>query len=807
MGISASFKTSAIVVIGLTFVIAPKCPAADNQYSQKIRPVLETHCLKCHSGEKPKGDLLLEKLGTDFNDRATREQWQAILERMQAGEMPPKSKPRPSATEIATLSTWITTSAQTAAITQRATQGRVVMRRLNRTEYENTVHDLLAVDLDLKELLPLDTSANGFDNVGDALHTSSFLMEKYLEAADTALNAAIVNGPKPKSTQKRSLLQNQHSVKLATEKVYRKLDDAVVMFSSSHWNAVSLSDFYPSERGHYRFRISTSAFQSDGKPVVYHVWAGNGGMGGAKGHLVGFFDAPADKPAIIEWTERVEPRTGISILPYGLAGASTVDKIGADNWKGPGLAVQWIEVEGPLNGAWPPESHRRIFGDLPQAKPRTPDYNHPDRVEVVSSNPVADATRILHDFARRAFRRTVGEDEIKPYVALFQAKLAENRTFEQAIRASLLAIMVSPDFLFLREKTGKLDDFALASRLSYFLWSSMPDEELITLAEKGELHNPEILLAQVDRLLNHPKAAAFAQNFLGQWLALRDIDFTEPSQQLYPEYDLMLRESMIHEPELFFAELLKNDLSISNIVASDFSILNGRLAKHYGIPGVAGWQFQKVALPPESHRGGFLTMAAVLKVTANGTSTSPVIRGAWVLDRILGTPPPRPPADVGTVEPDTRGTTTIREQLAKHRQIASCASCHKNIDPPGFALESFDVIGGWRENYRSTGNGKTVIIEGRKMNYLDGKKIDPSDIMPDGRAFKNIDEFKQLLLENKGQIARALTERLLTYATGGPPDPADRPQISAILRKIALKNDGLRSLIHEIVQSELFQTK
>jgi hypothetical protein len=264
---------------------------------------------------------------------------------------------------------------------------------------------------------------------------------------------------------------------------------------------------------------------------------------------------------------------------------------------------------------------------------------------------------------------------------------------------------------------------------------------------------------------------------------------------------------MIRETELFFAEVLKEDLSLTNFVASDFSMLNGRLAKHYGIPGVEGWAFRKVLLPPDSHRGGVLTMASVLKVTANGTTTSPVTRGAWVLERILGTPPPRPPADVPAVEPDIRGATTIRQQLAKHRTDPSCAACHAKIDPPGFALESFDVIGGWRDNYRSSGNGKPVILDGRRMPYLTGPKVDPSDVMPDGQRFRDIDEFKQLLMRDKDQLARALTVKLVTYATGGAPQKADQPEVEAIVRKIKDKDYGLRTLIHEIVQSKLFQTK
>jgi hypothetical protein len=792
-----------------------------HRFDGEIRPILAAHCISCHSGVKPKGDLRLDQLKPDFADEATREHWLAVLERVTAGEMPPKAKPRPPAKDVEALSSWINSQAQIALAARRAEQGRVVLRRLNRTEYENTVRDLLGVDVDLKDLLPLDSSANGFDNVGNALHTSSFLMEKYLEAANVALDEAIANKPQPTTIAKRYILKDQYPVRNSTEKVFRTVGQTVVLFTSSHWDAFGVSDFWPTERGRYRFRVSASTIQSSKAPVVFRVWAGSGGMGGAPGHLVGYFDASVDAPKVFEFVEHVEPRTGFSILPYGLARAQEVDKIGAEKWTGPGLALHSVEIEGPLNDRWPPESHRRIFGDLPQVKSST---NYGDRFEVVSKNPREDAERILRNFARRAFRRAVSDDEIKPFVALVEAKLAEKRSFEQAVRCGLLAVMTSRDFLFFRENTVAattaaptknpsisaglvLDDFALANRLSYFFWSTMPDEQLLALAGKHQLSQPEILHRQVDRLLDDPRASAFAKNFVGQWLNLREIDATEPSEILYPEFDDMLKASMVRETELFFSEVLKHDLSLTNFIDSDFAMLNGRLAKHYGISGVEGWEFHKVKLPTNSHRGGLLTMASILKVTANGTTTSPVLRGAWVLDRILGTPPPHPPADVPAIQPDTRGATTIREQLAKHRQLASCAACHKKIDPAGFALESFDVIGGWRENYRSNGNGAEVMVDGRRMPYLKGPKVDPADVMPDGRPFANIDEFKKLLLADKDQTARALTEKLVTYATGGPPEPADRGQVDAIVQKIRDKNYGLRSLVHEIVASDLFRTK
>ncbi len=773
---------------------------APDAFEKEVRPVLVAHCYGCHSAEaeKPKGNLRLDRLSSDMADPASRERWRGVLERLEAGEMPPKPKPPPPPSDVRAVTGWIRARGEAADAARRVAQGRVTLRRLNRVEYENTVRDLLGIHIDLQDLLPPDTQAHGFDNVGEALHVSSFLLERYLEAADKALNVAIASRPRPPTVKKRLSLKDERVVKTATERVYRPLEDALVMFSSSAWNSIVVGQSYPPDRGLFRYRISASGFQSGGKPVVYRVDAGPMLMG-TKNHLICYFDAPADAPAVVEFVDHLEARSHIRISPYGLAGAQVVNKVGADAYTGPGLAVQWVDVEGPIHDAWPPASHRRLFGDLPQAP------SGGGRLEVVSKNPAEDAERIVRDFARRAFRRAVTDEDVKPFLDLVKAKLAGKHTFEQAVRVGLAAVLVSPDFLFLREKPGKLDDSALAGRLSAFLWSTMPDEELLSAAERGTLR--ETLRAQVERLLGDPKAAAFTRNFVGQWLGLRDIDFTEPSHILYPEFDDMLKVSMVRETELFFDEVLRGDLSVAHFVASDFTMLNGRLARHYGIPGVEGWAFRKVALPPESHRGGVLTMGSVLKVTANGTNTSPVLRGAWVLDRILGTPAPPPPAGVPAVEPDIRGATTMREQLAKHRQNPSCATCHSRIDPPGFGLESFDVIGGWRENYRTSGRGQPVSVDGRRMPYLKGPRVDPADVMPDGQRFRDIDELKQLLLKDKDQIARALARKLATYATGGAPEAIDQPEIEAIVRKTRDKDYGLRTLVHEIVQSRLFQEK
>ncbi|MGA1015601.1 MAG: DUF1592 domain-containing protein, partial [Limisphaerales bacterium] len=581
------------------------------------------------------------------------------------------------------------------------------------------------------------------------------------------------------------------------------VDDGVAIFAV--WESanirVTMWNMLTHFRGKYRVRISGYGYQSDGKPVDFHVNAGTF-KEVTEERLIDYYSFPADKPTVVEFVEQLEPENRLRIIADGLpALPPKVEKIGADIYEGPGLAIQWVEVEGPLLESWPPLSHKSIFGDMPQE--RVSSAEDPDRLEVVSQQPMADAQRILMGFARRAFRRAVTDLDIKPFMQRVQSKLDQGYSFEQAMRVGLKGIMVSPEFLFLSEKTLpdtlELDDDALANRLSYFLWSYMPDEELLGLAEARKLNDPAVLHQQVERMLNDPKAKSFTENFTGQWLNLRAIDDTMPDRTLYREYDDVLKVASLKEPKLFFDELLKSDLSITHFVSSDFTFLNARLAKHYGIPGIEGAQMRKVALPPGSHRGGVITMSSVLKVTANGTTTSPVLRGAWLLERILGTPPSKPPPDIGTIEPDIRGATSIREQLAKHRNVESCARCHRDIDPPGFALESFDVTGGWRDHYRATGEDSRRVIQ--------GPPVDSTGVLPDGRRFENIDDYKLLLLQDKDQLARNMTEKLVSYAIGAEPTPLDKPEIERIVSLISEKDYGFRSLIHNVVQSELFKNR
>jgi mono/diheme cytochrome c family protein len=751
----------------------------------QVRRFFEEHCIDCHGKETAKAGLRLDTLADDFSTADTARRWTKVFDRVETGEMPPKKRERPPKEDRQRALAWIAERLSDAEERrERPAAHSICLRRLTRLQYENTVHDLLAVEADLKERLPEDPRRLGFDNVGEALQLSSAQLEAYLEAADEALDEAFVRGPQPKTMKQRRI--GLEALGKENEGVALDLEDAAVLFTQSRLMPLSFLGSNH-EGGRYRIRASVYAYQSGGKPVEFAAtihWAD-----GSK-TLIGYFDAPPESPAVVEFACRVDPRAWIECKPYHFPSAPATKNL--REHRGPGLAVQWLEVEGPL-GEWPPASHRLLFGDLPLR----PSKAVGQRLPVVSSDPMSDADRLLRAFLRRAYRRAVTPDDLRPFLKLLRRLLDAGQDFEGAIRAAYKAILCSPGFLFLQDKRGARDEFALAARLSYFLWNTTPDEELLTLAGEGSLSRPETLRAQVERLLQHPKAQGFIQNFVAQWLELRLMDATTPDKKLYPEFDLELRDAMKAETELFIAELLRRDLGVANLVDSDFSFLNERLARHYGIDGVFGSALRPVKLPPGAHRGGVLTQASVLKVTANGTTTSPVYRGVWVLRNILGRPPDPPPPNAGAIEPDIRGAKTIREQLAKHRQAAACASCHVTIDPPGFALENFDVIGGWREKYRVIGGQNATLKK-------EGPKVEAASVLPDGRTFRDIDELKKLLLENKTQVARCLTEKLLVYATGRPPRFSDRAVVDDIVARIQARDYGLRSLVHEVVQSRIF---
>jgi hypothetical protein len=789
------------------------------------QPFFQKHCVECHDAEMKKGGLDLEALAMNDNEAALAK-WARIHDRIASGEMPPEKKPRPEAAEKRAALEALAAAISTQEASVAKDRGRTPLRRLNRTEYENTIRDLLGVEVNVRDILPPDTPSHGFDTVADGLRFSQLQMEKYLEAADTALEAAIVLTEEPKRFHKRMSLKEEKGIRenldtpegkvtnpAGNEKhkvLFRELPDAVVMFTTG-WPPGDFRAFSAPATGRYRVKASAYAYQSDGAPVTLRIYAHRY----KEKRLLGFFEMPAQAREV-EFTALIERDELIQVVPHGVGNDKSGKSLwnaGVKSYSGPGLAFQWLEVEGPL-GDWPPPGMKALFPDVTLKE--LPEKQRPWRdggriaYELAPENATDSARGVVEAFATRAFRRPLEDGEAEPYVKLALSALEEGRPFVEAVRGAFRGQLTSPQFLLLDEQAGKLTDHALAARLSYFLWSTMPDAELLRLAAEKKLTRPEVLRAQTERLLASPKSQAFVRNFTGQWLDLRNIKATSPDKQLYPEFDEMLEGSMVAETETFFTELLIKNLSVASFIHSDFAMLNRTMARHYGIPGVTGEQFTPVKLPAGSPRGGVLTQAAILKLTANGTVTSPVLRGAWVMKRLLGKPPQPPPPNVGSVEPDTRGASTIRELLDKHRNSDTCASCHRTIDPPGFALESFDVIGGWRERYRSLGQGEKPPwkLDGRDIwEYKLGPPVDASGQLADGRAFKDITEFKQLILADKAQFLLALTGKLLTYATGASIRFSDRPEVERIAAAVTAKDSGLRTLIHAIVQSPVFREK
>jgi hypothetical protein len=776
-----------------------------------VQPFLDRHCMECHDAEMKKGGLDLGSLSTKPEDAAAHKTWVRVFDRVTAGEMPPAKKPRPAADEAKSFLTALGGDLSAKHASQKGT----VLRRLNRQEYQNTINDLLGVRVDLIDLLPEDGRAHGFDTVGEALGISAIQMQRYMEAAETALNAVLLSDTKPETTTERFTYDSGRNGEFLGKQWLKREDGAVVVFNDGGFPGTQVPNFRARVAGDYRVKFFGYGYQIR-EPVVFSVIAGNFGRGGDQ-LIRGFYELPPDKLSSVEFTIALDAGDGLKLSPQGLNGPDGHSPIkdGPDKYPGEGLAFAGVEIEGPLVKEWPPRGQSLLLGDvkLREVPPQYPKMRQfrgfKPKFVADSSDPAADSRRALPGFLTAAFRRPVSEADAAPYFGLFDAEFAKENDYLTALRTAAIAGLCSPEFLYLKEPKGKLDDFALASRLAYFLTRSAPDAELLKLAVEKQLTQPAVLRAQTERLLSGPGIERFIADFTDGWLNLREIDFTTPDRLLYPEFDELLQDSMLRETRGFIHELLRGNLSLANLIHSDFAMLNARLARHYGIPGVSGVALQKVKLPPDSKRGGLLAQASVLKVSANGTNTSPVIRGVWVMERILGITPQPPPPGTPGVEPDIRGARTMREILDKHRSMESCNGCHRVIDPPGFALESYDVIGGWRDRFRSLGEGEQVDrrVEGRRVRYRLGPPVDAAGQLPSGQEFKDFAEFQWLLLASQDRVAQCVADKLLTFATGREMGFSDRADVARIVTGSKEKNHGMRELVHLVVQSPLFLNK
>ena len=757
---------------------------AINVSSKEIMPFLKSYCYDCHDEDIQKGGVRLDNMSKDLSDISTLKKWVLIHDMVKTGEMPPKKKKKqPSVSQKKSFLSALAPVLLKADLDRK----EVVLRRLNRQEIQNTVNDLFYINLDLKHLLPEDSITAGFDNVGSGMSISTELMESYMDFADNVVEHAIVTFKKPKIINKTFNYKDIPRVQKNSKRI-RTVKDGVVLYHTGDYSSTTLYEFRANFRGKYRIKIKYGSYNNkENRALKLRVFAGNFSIKSQWG-LQGYFDVPVDRGEIV-----IEPylrrNETLRIVPYNTGVAWLKDAMKETR---AGIWIGDVHVEGPLLESWPVKSTASVFKGVD-----------------MKSGTRLDAQMIIKNFLPRAFRRPVNEQEVQAYLSLFDTVLEKSKSFTEGIKVVLKAALCSADFIFLVEKgQGRLTDYELANRLSYFLWSSLPDKELTDLAAKGQLQNPQTLKNQTERMLSDPKAKRFVENFTGQWLKLRSVDETVPDKKLYPEYDEFLRDSLVRETELFFSEILKKDLSLVNFIDSDFLILNDRMAEHYGIPGIKGSDFRKVKVSTGSPRGGVLTQASIMKVTANGTDTSPILRGVWILENIMGAHVPPPPPAVPAVEPDIRGTVTIREQLDAHKSNKSCFGCHSKIDPVGFAFENFDPVGTFRDYYRTIGGkGKHAKTDsqGRKVRYRIGPDVDSSGVLKEGSKFSNIKEFKQILLKQKDVVALCLTDKLMTYATGRVPGFSDRAMIQDVALKTKQKNYGLKTLIHNIVQSEIFK--
>jgi hypothetical protein len=796
----------------LTFI--PGSLLADSRVSP-VAGFLQQYCLDCHSGPDSENAFDIAGIGRDLQKADTMAKWVRLFDRVERNEMPPKDVDQPSPSErqafLAALDKVLSAASSVKAST--------VLRRLNRVEYENTLNDMFGLREPLADLLPEDGKTHGFDNVGETLDLSSVHLERYMTAAGKAIDASVRKFPTPEAKRTSHSLADGKNADRIGKLWHRTSDGAVVVFNNGSFPRPELESFRAPLEGNYRITINGYAYQSD-RPVTADVWQGVFAQSGSTEKVKTLTFAPkrdGETPSY-EFVAWLKPNSKIAFFPQLIVDNAKLRSGGAEKYDGRGLAILSVEIEGPLYDSWPGQGHELLFGNLPvreeepaNERMKKQSWYRP-KFELVSQNPKDDANCLLRTFLPVAFRRPVSDADVAPLFELVNSELSQGHPFEEAMRTGYIAALCSPDFLYLKEPIGQLDDHAIASRLSYAFWKTMPDQELSRLAEDGNLSKPDQLRIQVDRLLDDPQSSRFVKAFTGQWLNLRDIDFTVPDKQLYPEYDDALKDAMIAETEGFFSEVLKSNLSLLHFIDSDWTMLNERLAKHYRISGIEGSDMRRVSLRPEHHRGGILTHASVLKVSANGTTTSPVVRGVFVLERILGGETPPPPPGIPGVEPDIRGATTLREQLTKHRDLESCNNCHKIIDPPGFAMENYDVMGGWRENYRSLNRDFPAppsewTGELRNIRWRVGPAVDASGKTPEGKKFSDLVEYKKALLATPEVFTQTLVKNVAVYVTGRAMGFSDRPELHRISLAVAAKGYGFRDLIHEITQSKLFRNK
>lgn len=774
--------------VALLVAAASVAAASESEFGDVVVPFVENYCYDCHNDFEANGGFDAGAYGDAAAMQADYDVWEKVAQVLEYGQMPPEDADQPDGDERLAVGNWIRTELDQFDCSGETFVGRVTLRRLNRTEYDNTIRDLTGLDLNLSANFPSDDVGYGFDNMGDVLSTSPLLLEKYLDAAEQVALRAIETEP----PQQNVYLQRDY------RRLRSTIDDSLDRDIRAHVlkdvaEVHTETDF--DETGRYVLAVKAYQFAAeeedavmelliDGEPVAeFEVSAERGApelyrtpplrMEAGEHRIAAAFRNPSPPPEPEEADQEENDDED----------DDSERRRRRNRRRGDGrrtLLIERFEIQGPLEQehALRSDSHRRIIPEPPRR-----------------DAPLDDLRDVLARFTRRAFRRPVEEAELQPLVALAAGVIDEGGSFEEAVQLGVQAVLSSPSFLFRVERdpdpavggpVRRLSEHELAVRLSYFLWSSMPDEELFRLAEEGRLR--EALDAQVRRMLQDPKSRALVENFGGQWLTLRNLAEFDPSPELFPDFDEALRAAMLEETYSLFEYIVREDRSVFEFLTADYTFLNERLARHYGVPGVAGDRLRRVVLA-DVPRGGVLTQGSILALTSNPTRTSPVKRGKWVLEQLLGTPPPPPPPDVDELPEGGEALQgTLREQMELHRDSPMCASCHARMDPIGFGLENFDATGAWRDEEA-------------------GHAVDASGRLPGGSAFRGPSELRDALADDADQFRRTLAKKLATYALGRGLDKRDRCTLRYITTLMREQDDRFSSLVLAIVHSDPFQMR
>lgn len=723
-------------------------------FQKDVQPIMEQYCYDCHMDGENKGSLDLDKFTSFATMTQDRESWGKIKEHLELKLMPPVDKDQPKDAEKALIADWID---RTIFYTdpENPDPGKVALRRLNRNEYQNTIYDLLGVKVDVTTLLPLDDTGYGFDTISDVHTVSPAHIEKYLTAAETALNQATVIGDTPRAIKNYSI----DKLRYQPDKI--KAGNFFIS-GSAEIPTKSL------DSGVYQLEIIASSTPAGDEEAILEIRDGN--------TVLAKVEIPHGNAHTLTKLKITLAKTSALSIAYinDLWDPDQPDR----NRRDRNVQLHEVKIIGPMNGKSPakPASHNALL---------------PDRL--ISQTAESYALEVWFNFASKAFRRPVSLSEIRPYTQFLDTNDESKNGLQRQILLGIQAMLSSPKFLFIQSTPADSDhpvspltEMALASRLSYFLWSSTPDEILLKKAQNNQLK--KTLTEEINRMLDDPKAARFISNFGGQWLQLRDLDIISPNPKIYPTWTKSLKNDAIRESHTFLKHLLESDASLLDCIDADYSFINERLAKIYGVADVTGEHFRKVKFT-DNQRGGLLTQISVLTLTSYPNRTSPVLRGKWILENILGTAPPPPPGDIPSLEPDDKNhhNLSFRKQLEQHRQKAECAACHNLLDPLGFTLENYNAIGEWR----LTDNGNPIDSFGKLIS---------------GETFNNGAEMKSVLRKNKSDdFIHCISEKLLTYSIGRGLEYYDRPALEKIITQTRQNKLTLRSLIHAVCGSTPFQ--